>query len=133
DGILDRRRQVERLGDGLVHLPVADAQGLSGLHEALRLSLVPAGRLRRAAMPGSSWPSTNSSDAPPPVETCEILSATPASLTAATESPPPTTVVPRLSARALATPRVPAAKRGFSNIPIGPFQNTVWAVPMRAA
>src|SRR5258708_20677912 len=42
-----------------------------------------------ASTPGSFLPSKNSSDAPPPVEMCVILSATPASCTAATQSPPP--------------------------------------------
>ena len=41
---------------------------------------------------------------------------------AAALSPPPTTVKPRASAMASATVRVPAAKRGSSNTPIGPFQ-----------
>ena len=44
---------------------------------------------------------------------------------AATESPPPTTVVPRQSATASATACVPAANGASSNTPIGPFQNTV--------
>lgn len=35
-------------------------------------------RSTSAAMPGSSRPCTNSSDAPPPVDTCETLSASPA-------------------------------------------------------
>src|SRR5437016_4921535 len=35
-----------------------------------------------AATPGNSIPARNSSDAPPPVEICEILSATPADFTA---------------------------------------------------
>jgi len=43
-----------------------------------------------AATPGSSRPSSNSSDAPPPVEMKVILSAKPNCLTAVTESPPPT-------------------------------------------
>src|SRR5439155_19257634 len=46
-----------------------------------------------AATPGSSLPSSNSSDAPPPVEMKVILSASPACLTAVTESPPPMMVV----------------------------------------
>src|SRR6185437_5477618 len=41
-----------------------------------------------AATPGSSLPSRNSRLAPPPVEMCEMRSATPAACTAATESPP---------------------------------------------
>src|SRR5436853_7268795 len=43
-----------------------------------------------AATPGNTSPARNSSDAPPPVETCVIRSATPASVIAATESPPTT-------------------------------------------
>src|SRR5687767_9409868 len=45
-----------------------------------------------AATPGSSLPSRNSSDAPPPVDTCVMRSSSPAWATAAAESPPPTTV-----------------------------------------
>ena len=44
------------------------------------------------ATPGSSLPSSSSSDAPPPVDTQETLFARPSSFTARTESPPPTTV-----------------------------------------
>ena len=57
------------------------------------------GVLRRFAvlagpsMPGSSRPSRNSSEAPPPVEMWVIRSARPCSSIAATESPPPTTTV----------------------------------------
>ena len=40
-------------------------------------------------MPGSSRPSRNSREAPPPVEMCVILSAKPSFSTAAAESPPP--------------------------------------------
>src|SRR5262249_37189298 len=43
-----------------------------------------------AATPGSSSPARNSRGAPPPVEMCVILSATPARVTAEAESPPPT-------------------------------------------
>src|SRR5690242_11900007 len=46
-----------------------------------------------AATPGKTSPARNSSDAPPPVETWVMRSATPASVIAATESPPPTIVV----------------------------------------
>src|SRR6266576_971185 len=56
-----------------------------------------------AATPGNAFPSRNSSDAPPPVETCVSLSSIPA--TAATESPPPTTVT---------APFFPAATRAFA-------------------
>ena len=48
---------------------------------------------RRQATPGSGSPARNSSEAPPPVETWSIRSARPICLTAATLSPPPTTVV----------------------------------------
>ena len=47
----------------------------------------------RAATPGSTLPSNSSSEAPPPVEMCDIWLATPAFSTADTESPPPMMVV----------------------------------------
>src|SRR5271165_1140811 len=84
-----------------------------------------------ASTPGSFFPSRNSSDAPPPVEMCEILSATPAAFTAATLSPPPTIVVAApLSATASAIFLVPFAKASISNTPIGPFHTIVLAVPI---
>src|SRR2546421_4822540 len=49
----------------------------------------------KAATPGNSFPSRNSSEAPPPVETWVNLCSSPA--TAATESPPPTTVTAPLA------------------------------------
>ena len=51
-----------------------------------------------AATPGSSLPSRNSKDAPPPVEMWLILSPKPSWLTAAAESPPPMIVVASVSA-----------------------------------
>src|SRR5207237_9407678 len=79
-----------------------------------------------ASTPGSFLPSRNSSEAPPPVEMCEIFSATPAACTAATESPPPTMeTAPRLLATARAIATVPSAKGSISNTPIGPFQTIV--------
>ena len=54
----------------------------------------------RQAMPGSSKPSRNSREAPPPVEMWVILSAKPSCSQAAAESPPPTMVVASESARA---------------------------------
>src|ERR1035441_6339939 len=81
----------------------------------------------RAATPGNSIPARNSSDAPPPVETCEILSATPAALMAFSESPPPTTEIAPEVATALARATVPLSNGGFSKIPMGPFQITVLA------
>ena len=77
-----------------------------------------------AATPGSTLPSRNSSDAPPPVETCVIFLATPAFFTALALSPPPMTVVAPLSASSLAMAKVPSANFGNSNTPIGPFQTT---------
>src|SRR5262249_7935671 len=103
-----------------VHLPVARK------HERPHA-------LSSAATPGSSLPSRNSSDAPPPVETWVSLSSIPA--TAATESPPPTTVTAPLapaSTSAAATARVPASNGGVSNTPIGPFQKIVLARSRRA-
>ena len=67
---LDRRPN--RVGDQLVHLPVPRDNRLSTHSESFRyLSF-------KAATPGSSSPARNSSVAPPPVEMCVILSATPA-------------------------------------------------------
>src|SRR6266566_1555017 len=86
-----------------------------------------------AATPGNSFPSRNSSDAPPPVETCVSLSSIPA--TAAAESPPPITVTAPFfpaSTSAVAIARVPASNGGVSNTPIGPFQKIVFARSRRA-
>src|SRR3982074_2813051 len=81
-----------------------------------------------AATPGSSIPAKNSSDAPPPVEMCDILSATPADLTAFSESPPPPTETAPDAATALASATVPRSNGGFSNTPMGPFQIIVLAL-----
>src|ERR1700678_3353311 len=79
-----------------------------------------------ASTPGNFLPARNSSEAPPPVEMWVILSATPAALTAATESPPPTIdVAPGLSATACAILKVPFANGGNSKTPMGPFQTLV--------
>src|SRR5579859_3533327 len=80
-----------------------------------------------AFTPGSSIPARNSSDAPPPVEMCEILSATPADLMAFSESPPPTTLTAPEAATAFASATVPLSNGGISNTPIGPFQMMVFA------
>ena len=69
----------------------------------------------------------NSRLAPPPVEMWLIRAATPASFTARTESPPPTSEYALDPAIARATAVVPAAKLGHSNTPIGPFQKIVFA------
>src|SRR5258706_6571815 len=104
----------------LVHLPVGGHQLLS--HESLSGNLGAERLVRGAARcigpdtefyvyflsvsastPGSFLPSRNSSEAPPPVEMCVILSATPAAFTADTESPPPTIeIAPTFSAMAWA-------------------------------
>ena len=80
-----------------------------------------------AATPGSAIPSRNSKEAPPPVEMWVIRSASPAWVTAATESPPPTMEVAPLSAMARATAKVPSRNGASSNTPIGPFHTTVLA------
>src|SRR2546427_6110050 len=92
-----------------------------------------------AATPGRVLPSISSSDAPPPVETCVILSARPASSTAWTDSPPPTTVVAELWAmsspmpraplpttRAPTPPRRPHPKKGLSGGPPRATAVTAW-------
>src|SRR5262245_6635984 len=80
-----------------------------------------------AATPGSSLPSSSSSEAPPPVETQETCPARPSSFSARTESPPPTTEYAGDSATASATAFVPSANGGHSKTPIGPFQKIVHA------
>ena len=92
--------------------------------------LASTGRSSKTVTPGSSRPSRNSSDAPPPVEMWVIRSARPCWVTAATESPPPTMTVAPASARSAsirATALVPWANDGISKTPSGPFQNTVRA------
>ena len=68
-------------------------------------------------------------------------SGRPSARTAAAESPPPTTLNPAVpsplpavvSTMAWATPRVPSANGASSNTPIGPFQNTVFALASTCA
>src|SRR5439155_20624134 len=84
-----------------VHLPVAGDQ-----RRAIHVSGSVAGS-SSARTPGSSRPSRNSSDAPPPVETCVTEASAPACASAAIESPPPTTVVAREAASAPATATLP--------------------------
>src|SRR5262249_11170300 len=142
DGVLDRGGQLQALGDRLVQLPIPANEGDTGDHDghpprhglgggtsarSARLAIYSSS----AALPGIVFPAMNSSDAPPPVEMWLTLPAPPAWFTAATESPPPTTVRPRQAATARATASVPAANAGRSNTPIGPFQNTVRARAMR--
>ena len=63
----------------------------------------------RHSIPGNFFPSKNSSDAPPPVDMCVILSCNPAFLTAAAESPPPIIVVASISDNTFAIAFVPIA------------------------
>src|SRR5882762_2066209 len=121
---LTRRKECPQVLAGFdgpdVHLPIAREDQRSHASS-------------NAATPGNSFPSRNSSDAPPPVETWVSLSSMPA--TAATESPPPTTVTAPFfpaSTRAFAIARVPASNGGVSNTPIGPFQKIVLARNRRA-
>ena len=61
-------------------------------------------------MPGKSFPSKNSSEAPPPVEMWVNLSSTLNLATAAAESPPPTMVITFFKvAKYLAMSFVPSA------------------------
>src|ERR1700730_8153379 len=95
-GVRDKRRKRRKkpacVGNGLVHFPIAGdhptPHRIILLHTDLYMyafyfSL-------SASTPGSFRPARNSSEAPPPVEICEILSARPDWWTAATESQPPT-------------------------------------------
>mmetsp|Transcript_64045 Transcript_64045/g.143120 ORF Transcript_64045/g.143120 Transcript_64045/m.143120 type:complete len:231 (-) Transcript_64045:574-1266(-) len=81
-------------------------------------------------MPGSTLPSSNSSEAPPPVETCVTLSSVSYFLQQVAVSPPPMTVmVPVLVTSTMVSimPLVPFSKEAISKTPIGPFQMIVFA------
>src|SRR5258706_1376347 len=68
-----------------------------------------------ASTPGSFFPSKNSSEAPPPLEICVILSSTSAPCTAETVSPPPTIEIAHaVSATAWPTLKVPRENPGSS-------------------
>src|SRR5208283_1327371 len=123
---LHRGKECARVCLCLVHLPISrdDAATLCGAHLFVR-----------ASTPGSFVPPRNSSDAPPPVDICEICLATPDWCTAATESPPPIIeVAPAVvaAATALAISSVPVANAGISNTPIGPFHTMVLALASSA-
>ena len=82
----------------MVHLPVAADERLAVGHvsvDSMRPDRRSAAVSRRAASPGRSPCSMNSSDAPPPVETWSTRSARPNSRAALALSPPPTTEKPR--------------------------------------
>ena len=71
--------------------------------------------------PGNSLPSKNSKDAPPPVDTCVILSSKPILDTASTVDPPPIIVIACVFTILVAIAFVPEEKLLISNTPIGPF------------
>src|SRR5579863_957340 len=107
--------QRKSLVHGRVHLPVP------GDHRQWRPTVLwllgqrrATSRSRSAATPGRALPSRNSMVAPPPVLIKPILSATPASWTAAARSPPPITLMALDAATARATSRVPTANAGVS-------------------
>lgn len=84
----------------------------------------------RAATPGNSLPSSNSRDAPPPVDTCEILSSAPHLATAVAVSPPPMIVITPFCVASITASKadfVPAANLSNSNTPVGPFHSIVLA------
>src|SRR5215468_7255502 len=123
---VEPREKCARVRLRLIHLPVA------GNHPPPFLC---AHLFVKASTPGSFRPPRNSSEAPPPVEMCEILSATPALCTAAAESPPPIIEVAPDAvalATAFAISSVPLANAGISNTPIGPFHTIVLAFAISA-
>uniref|UniRef100_A0A182TPL9 Uncharacterized protein n=1 Tax=Anopheles melas TaxID=34690 RepID=A0A182TPL9_9DIPT len=84
--------------------------------------------LLSASTPGSTLPSSSSSDAPPPVDTCDTCDSVPHLAQHDAVSPPPMIeTVPALVAAT--TPSisdlVPLAKLGNSNTPGGPFQTMI--------
>ena len=90
-----------------------------------------------AATPGSVLPSRNSSDAPPPVETWLIFSASPACVHRGSRIAAADDRRRALARRARQSrPRsrvCPCRTVVFSNTPIGPFQSTVFAAAIARA
>src|SRR5437899_4123070 len=127
----ERACQRDRLAARAVHLPVAGDERRAAHRGTSACSAGAASS--SAASPGSRRPSRNSSDAPPPVETWVTAPCRPARASAATESPPPTTVVPLDAASARAIARVPWLKASISKMPMGPFQRTVRAAAISFA
>ena len=80
---------------------------LSAVFALQALQFVFSGLSVKQAIPGNSLPSSNSSEAPPPVEICVKLSSKCNFLIAATESPPPTIDIAFVAAIASATFSVP--------------------------
>src|SRR2546426_9377692 len=127
----ERACQRDRLAARAVHLPVAGDERRAA-HRGT--SACSAGAPSSSATsPGSRRPSRNSSDAPPPVETWLTAPCRPARASAATESPPPTTVVALESASARAIAIVPRLNAATSKMPMGPFQSTVRAAAISFA
>ena len=117
-----------------MHLPVPADQRSAGASRTAATALGRSGPGATPRAPGRSPShSMKLSDAPPPVERKPTRSARPSSSRALALSPPPTTVKPSQSATAWATIRVPAAKRGSSKAPMGPFHRTVPAWPTTSA
>src|SRR5439155_4897121 len=127
----ERACQRDRLAARAVHLPVAGDERRAAHRGTSACSAGAASS--SAASPGSRRPSRNSSDAPPPVETWVTAPCRPARASAATESPPPTTVVPLESASARAIAIVPRLNASTSKMPMGPFQSTVRAAAISFA
>mmetsp|Transcript_111925 Transcript_111925/g.316302 ORF Transcript_111925/g.316302 Transcript_111925/m.316302 type:complete len:363 (+) Transcript_111925:164-1252(+) len=90
----------------------------------------------KAAIPGSSLPSSSSNDAPPPVEQCVTLSSVSYFLQHVAVSPPPM-IVTTFFFVAFTTSSmsafVPFSNEAISNTPIGPFQMMVFAFATAAA
>src|SRR4029077_5461836 len=132
-----------RLGAGLIHLPVRDEESSSskfdvgswkwghGFSFRLPTTDLQLATASSASIPGSFPSARNSSEAPPPVDTCVNFPATPAACAAWTLSPPPTTVTAGDAATMRARAIVPLSNGGFSKTPIGPFQKIVFAGPSR--
>src|ERR1700686_1378155 len=138
-GVRDERRKRRKkracVGNGLIHFPIAGDHPTPHRILILLLHLDAFYFSVSASTPGSFRPPRNSSEAPPPVEMCEILSATPDWWTAATESPPPTMEVAPPSvalATALAMASGPFANAGISKTPIGRFYTIVFAYAISA-
>src|SRR6185437_3592136 len=90
-----------------------------------------AARAFNAVTAGSSLPSRNSRNAPPPVEMYDTWSAMPYLSTAARVSPPPAIENALDAAIARASVSVPLPNASNSNTPTGPFHTTVPALAIR--
>src|SRR5574344_169908 len=77
------------------------------------------------SIPGNLRPSSNSNDAPPPVDICVNLFLYPILIAADAVSPPPIIVVPDNLDNISHNSFVPLLNSLISNTPTGPFQTTV--------